>query len=464
MPEYISHYITELSYLLASILFILGLKGLSHPDSARRGMFYAEAGMLMAIIGTLLKHEIVTYEWIVAGLAIGTVIGIPMAYWVPMTAMPQRTALSHAFGALAAALVGVNEYYVHGGANLGIITMAALGFEVMLGALTVTGSLMAFAKLQGLVPGAPMIFKGQNIFNMTLLLVTVGLFIFLVAINPGSAVAFYAMLGLAFVFGVLLVLPIGAADMPVVMSLLNSYAGLASAATGFVLNNKVLIIAGTLDGFSGFILSVLMCKAMNRSMANVLFGAFGAVSDSGGGDQVEGEMREVDVEDVAFQLAYAKQVVFVPGYGLATAQAQHAVRELAHALTARGVTVKYGIHPVAGRMPGHMNVLLAEANVPYSELYELEQINPDFPTTDVAVVVGANDVVNPDARDNPKSPIAGMPILEVDKAHSVIVLKRGKGKGFSGIENPLFFKPVTGMLYGDAKSSLVKLAQAVQGI
>ncbi|HEX6466539.1 MAG TPA: NAD(P)(+) transhydrogenase (Re/Si-specific) subunit beta, partial [Terriglobales bacterium] len=266
---------------------------------------------------------------------------------------------------------------------------------------------------------------------------------------------------LGFCFGVLLVIPIGAADMPVVMSLLNSYAGLAAAATGFVLGNNVLIIAGTLDGFSGFILSILMCRAMNRSMSNVLFGAFGAESSSAAGP-ASGDMREISAEDAAVQLAYANQVVFVPGYGMATAQAQHAVRELADLLESRGVAVKFAIHPVAGRMPGHMNVLLAEANVPYSSLYEMEQINPEFPRTDVAVVIGANDVVNPDARDNPKSPIAGMPILEVDRAKSVIVLKRGKGKGFSGLENPLFFKSVTGMLYGDAKTSLNQLTQAVQ--
>jgi NAD(P) transhydrogenase subunit beta len=271
------------------------------------------------------------------------------------------------------------------------------------------------------------------------------------------------MVGLAFVFGVLLVLPIGAADMPVVMSLMNSYAGLAAAATGFAISNNVLIIAGTLDGFSGFILSILMCRAMNRSVTNVLFGAFGSESSVEGG-QSEGVSREVSAEDVAVQMAYARQVVFVPGYGMATAQAQHAVRELGDLLESRGVSVKYAIHPVAGRMPGHMNVLLAEANVPYSSLYELEQINPEFPASDVAVVIGANDVVNPDARDNPRSPIAGMPILEVDRARSVIVLKRGKGKGFAGIENPLFFKPNTGMLYGDAKASLTRLAQAVQEV
>jgi NAD(P) transhydrogenase subunit beta len=282
-------------------------------------------------------------------------------------------------------------------------------------------------------------------------------------IHPETVAAFYSMLGLAFVFGIMLVIPIGSADMPVVMSLLNSYAGLAAAATGFVLGNNVLIIAGTLDGFSGFILSVLMCKAMNRSITNVLFGGFGAVVAEASAN-VGGVMREISIDDAAMQLAFANRVVFVPGYGLATAQAQHAVRELGELLEARGVTVKYAIHPVAGRMPGHMNVLLAEANVPYSSLYEMEQINPEFPSTDVAVVIGANDVVNPDARDNPKSLIAGMPILEVDRAKSVIVLKRGQGRGFSGLENPLFYKPCTTMLYGDAKASLSHLAQAVQHV
>ena len=454
-------YFIELTYLTASILFIFGLKGLSHPNSARRGMIMAEAGMLMAIIGTLVHREIVTYEWIIAGLIIGSLIGAAMSIWMPMTAMPQRTALSHAFGALAASLVGISEYYRHGG-ELGAFKMTALGFEVLFGGITVTGSLMAFVKLQDLIRGTPITYKGQNIFNITLFLLTVGIFVYLIFVPTASAL-FYVMAGLAFLFGILLVLPIGAADMPVVMSLMNSYAGLAAAATGFAISNNVLIIAGTLDGFSGFILSILMCRAMNRSITNVLFGAFGSETAIQA-TETQGVMREVTAEDVAVQLAYARQVVFVPGYGMATAQAQHIVRELADLLEARGVSVKYAIHPVAGRMPGHMNVLLAESNVPYSLLYELEQINPEFPSTDVAVVIGANDVVNPDARDNPKSPIAGMPILEVDRAHSVIVLKRGKGKGFAGIENPLFFKPNTGMLYGDAKASLTKLAQAVQHV
>ncbi len=458
----LTSYFMEATYLVASILFILALKGMSHPETARRGMFLAEGGMFAAIVGTLIGSHIVTWVWIIAGLALGSIIGAWMAIWVPMTAMPQRTALSHAFGALAAALVGVGEFLVHAN-EMTAVTRGALGFEVMLGALTTTGSLIACGKLQGIIHGKPIQFRGQNIVNLLVALSMVSCFVFF-WIHPEAVAFFYTMLGLAFVFGVMLVIPIGSADMPVVMSLLNSYAGLAAAATGFVLQNNVLIIAGTLDGFSGFILSVLMCKAMNRSITNVLFGGFGAVIAEVGTANAGGVMREISLDDAAMQLAFANRVVFVPGYGLATAQAQHAVRELAELLEARGVTVKYAIHPVAGRMPGHMNVLLAEANVPYSSLYEMDQINPEFPSTDVAVVIGANDVVNPDARDNPNSLIAGMPILEVDRAKSVIVLKRGQGRGFSGLENPLFFKPCTTMLYGDAKSSLSHLAQAVQHV
>jgi NAD(P) transhydrogenase subunit beta len=452
-------YFIEICYLAASILFVLGLRGLSHPESARRGMQMAEFGMLMAILGTLVKREIIGFQWIIAGLLLGSTIGLAIGLWVPMTAMPQRTAFSHACGALAASLVGIAEYSLHG-AHLSGFKMGAISFEVLLGSLTTTGSLIAFAKLEGMIRGAPITYKGQNVLNLSLLAVTVACFVALL-LHPELTVLFYLMLALAFVFGILLVLPIGAADMPVVIALLNSYAGLAAAATGFAISNNVLIIAGTLDGGSGFILSILMCKAMNRSITNVLFGAFGSVIEGGVAGAV-GEMRAVNIDDVAVQMAYARQVVIVPGYGMATAQAQHALRELANALEERGVTVKFAIHPVAGRMPGHMNVLLAEANVPYSQLYELEQINPDFPLTDVALVVGANDVVNPDARDNPGSPISGMPILEVDRAKTVVVLKRGQGRGFSGLENPLFAKPNCGMLYGDAKETLTQLVQAAR--
>lgn len=458
----ITELIIAFSYLLASLLFIYGLKAMSTPKTARQGMNSAAAGMLIAVIGTLLSHEIIDYTWIIVGLLLGGLIGAAMSIWMPMTAMPQRTALSHSFGALAASLVGIAEYYnhvVHDAGTLPTYKMAAIGFEVLFGSLTVTGSLLAFAKLQEMMRGTPITYKGQNVVNVALFILAAVIFVYLI-FDPTQSTLFFVMVGLSFLFGVLLVLPIGAADMPVVMSLMNSYAGLASAATGFALGNNVLIIAGTLDGFSGFILSILMCKAMNRPITNVLFGAFGSTETSSG-EQAQGTMREVSAEDVAVQLAYARQVVFVPGYGLATAQAQHAVRELAEALQHKGVQVKYAIHPVAGRMPGHMNVLLAEANVPYSQLYELEQINPEMAATDVSVVIGANDVVNPDARDNPKSPIAGMPIIEVDKSHNVVVLKRGKGRGFSGLENPLFFKSNTGMLYGDAKASLSKLAQEV---
>jgi NAD(P) transhydrogenase subunit beta len=462
MENILNEVLIPLSYLLASILFIFGLKQLSHPQTARKGMNLAAAGMLVAIVGTLFHHDIVSYELIIIGLIVGSLIGAAMSIWMPMTAMPQRTALSHAFGALAASLVGIAEYWhaLHSGQPIEAYKMTALGFEVLFGSLTVTGSLLAFAKLQELMRGTPITYKGQNILNVLLFGLAAFIFIYLI-FDPTQTTFFFVMVGLSFLFGILLVLPIGAADMPVVMSLMNSYAGLAAAATGFAINNKVLIIAGTLDGFSGFILSILMCKAMNRSITNVLFGAFGAPIDDTA-VAVQGEMKEVSAEDAAMQLAYARQVVFVPGYGLATAQAQHVVRELGEALEGRGVQVKYAIHPVAGRMPGHMNVLLAEANVPYSALYELEQINPEMPSTDVAVVIGANDVVNPDARDNPKSPIAGMPIIEVDRCHTVIVLKRGRGKGFSGLENPLFYKNNTRMLYGDAKASITKLVQEVQ--
>src|SRR5881396_1977450 len=460
-------YFIEFSYLLASILFILGLKGLSHPETAKRGMHLAEFGMMMAIIGTLMHFEIVSYTWIIVGLLLGSTLGAAMGVWVPMTAMPQRTALSHAFGAFAAALVGIAEYYsyTHGFkplVELGHIKMGAMGFEIMLGSLTTTGSLIAFGKLQGIVPGKPLVYRGQNIFNMALLATTIGLFIYLIFV-PTAVIPFYIMLTLAFVFGILLVLPIGSADMPVVMSLLNSYAGLASAATGFVLSNNVLIIAGTLDGFSGFILSILMCRAMNRSITNVLFGAFGKVVEQPAGMlEAKKPIRQCSIEEAAEILGTARTAVFVPGYGMAVSQAQHRVREVADVLKNKGVTVRYGIHAVAGRMPGHMNVLLAEANVPYDELYDMDQINSYFPETDVVVVVGANDVVNPAAKRIRGSPIYGMPILEVEKARVVIVCKRSLAAGFAGIDNELYYSDNTLMLFGDAKDTMVKLTAALK--
>jgi len=452
----------ETTYLVASVLFILGLRSLTKPERARRGMQMAAAGMVFAIIGTLINHEIVDYRWIAVGIGVGALIGYPLGMWVPMTAMPQQVAISHMFGALAATLVGVAEYYTaHGVVGPG--RMMALGFETLFGALTITGSLMAAGKLQEVLPGKPLTFRGQNIFNITLFAVTVGIFLYLIG-HPENAMLFYVMLALSLAIGVSMVLPIGAADMPVVVSLLNSYAGLASVATGFAIGNNVLIIAGALDGGSGFLLSVLMSKAMNRSFANVLFGAFGTAAPATAKTSAGLTARSISAEDAALQLAYASLVVIVPGYGMAVAQSQHQVRELAEQIEARGGTVKYAIHPVAGRMPGHMNVLLAEANVPYDRLYDMDEINPEFDRADVALVIGANDVVNPAARSDPTSPIYGMPILNADKARSVIVLKRGMNPGFAGIENELFFQTGTSMLFGDAKASLTKLITEVKAV
>jgi NAD(P) transhydrogenase subunit beta len=376
--------------------------------------------------------------------------------------MPERIALSHAFGGLAAALVGVSEYYRHA-AELGSVKMAAIGFEVLLGALTFTGSLMAFSKLQGLLTGVPITYRFQNPSNISLFAITFGILVYLV-IDPSRQELFYAMLGLGFLAGVLLVLPIGGADMPVVISLLNSYAGLAASSTGFAISNNMLIIAGALDGASGFFLSIIMSKAMNRSFTNVLFGAFGKVDTTAQVAAVGGvAVNEGSEVDAAAVLESAQSVIVVPGYGMAVAQAQHAVRELAAVLEKNGTSVKYAIHPVAGRMPGHMNVLLAEAHVPYDQLYDLEAINDEFAKTDVALVVGANDVVNPAAKTNPGSPIYGMPVLNVDQARTVIALKRSMNPGFAGIENELFVRPNTLMVFGDAKTTLQKITGILKG-
>src|SRR5579864_5856051 len=455
----------EAAYLAASILFIVALRGLSSPATARRGIQYAQAGMLLAVVGTLLNHQIVRFEWILVGLALGSAVGAPIAIFVPMTAMPQRIAVSHMFGALAATLVGVAEFSLNA-SSLDTTRMAALGFEVMFGALTITASFLAFVKLQGFVTGRPITFRFQNPFDISLFALTFVIFVYLVAVGRQTEL-FYLMLALSLLVGVLLVLPIGGADMPVVISLLNSYAGLASAATGFVIGNNVLIVAGALDGASGFLLSMLMSRAMNRSFANVLFGAFGSESTvalAPGASASAQAVRSASTEDAAIQLAYARSVIIVPGYGLAVAQAQHQVQELAEEIEKHGGEVRYAIHPVAGRMPGHMNVLLAEANVPYDKLYEMERINGDFAAADVALVVGANDVVNPAARNVPSSPIFGMPILNVDQARSVVVLKRSMNPGFSGIENELFVNPKTALLFGDAKKSLSTLVSEVQKV
>jgi NAD(P) transhydrogenase subunit beta len=452
--------IIEIAYFAAAVLFILGLKLLSSPRTARGGMHLAELGMAIAIAGTLLDHHIITYTWMAMGAAIGAVAGVVIAVWTPMTAMPQRTALSHAFGAAAAALVGISHYYSEG-AHLPSGTLVALGIEVMLGSLTFTGSMVAFAKLQGWLPGAPVTYKGQNIFNMLLLAGIVTATVWVIA-SPAASALFYLMVGLALVFGVLFVIPIGAADMPVVIALLNSYAGLAGAATGFALDNKILVVAGTLDGASGLILSIIMCKAMNRSITNVLFGAFGKAPEAGVDSGVKGSVRSMTSEQAAELLAGSESVVVVPGYGMAVSQAQHAVKELADVLGERGIDVKYAVHPVAGRMPGHMNVLLAEAGVPYEKLFDMDQINDDFPRVDVAIVIGANDVVNPAARNNKASPIYGMPILNADKAKSVLVLKRSMAPGFAGIENELFTMPNCMMVFGDARKTVSEFSAALK--
>jgi NAD(P) transhydrogenase subunit beta len=451
----------EILYLVSSVLFVLGIRGLTRPESARRGVFLAELGMVFAVAGTLAHPEIVRYGWIVVAGAIGSAIGIAMAALIPMTKMPERIALSHAFGGLAAALVGVCHYYLHGDHHLSHFTAGALGFEVLFGGLTFTGSLMAFGKLQGLISSRNITYPFQNPSNIGLFITAVVLLVYITA-APTSAVAFYAMLFVAFALGVLIVLPIGGADMPVVITLLNSYAGLAASATGFALENNVLIIAGALDGASGFILSIVMSRAMNRSFANVLFGAFGSAGEAAPKAEVGGApVREASIGDAAMLLSSATSVIVVPGYGMAVAQAQHAVRELAEHLEKGGASVKYAIHPVAGRMPGHMNVLLAEANIPYEQLHELDDINDEFAETDVCLVVGANDVVNPAAKDNPSSPIYGMPVMNADLARTCIVLKRSMNPGFAGIENELFTKENTVLVFGDAKDTLTKLAEAL---
>jgi NAD(P) transhydrogenase subunit beta len=451
--------ISEWSYLAAAVLFVLGLRALSSPATARRGMFLAEIGMALAVVGTLLYTQVLTWVYILVGGAVGSAIGVLMAIFMPMTAMPQRIALSHSFGALAAVLVGCFKYLEYSGEGLGRLRMTALGFEVLFGALTVTGSLMAFGKLQGMIRGAPITYRGQNIFNIALFFTTIVLFFYLLY-EPNNTWVFYAMMGLGLVVGVLLVMPIGGADMPVVISLLNSYAGLAAAATGIAIDNKVLIIAGSLDGTSGFFLSILMSRAMNRSFANVLFGAVGAAPVERGGPQAETRtVIRYTPEDAMLILEHANSVIIIPGYGMAVAQAQHILHEMTKLLIDRGANVRYAIHPVAGRMPGHMNVLLAEANVPYELLFEMDHINDDFQNTDVVVVVGANDVTNPAARHKKSSPLYGMPILNADQARHIIILKRSMGAGFAGEDNELFYNPKTMMVLGDAKQTLTHIVQ-----
>src|SRR3974390_713174 len=428
-----TEHVIEITYLIATGLFVLSLKWLSSPATARRGVWSGEAGMLLAVGGTLLYQGIVSYRWIAIALVLGTIIGIPLGR-VAMTAVPQRTALSHAFGALCVTLVGTSEFYLRA-PDVPPFMMGVLSLEVILGALTFTGSLMAAGKLQEVLPQRPITYKGQNIVNLGMLAVAIAIAVMLV-VHPEKTYLFPVMIIIPLIFGVMMIIPIGGADMPTVISLLNSYAGLSAAAMGFVLQSKLLIIAGALDGASGFILSVNMSKAMNRSFTNVLFGAFGQAQPSAAGGAKETRpVRSASPEEAAQILAAPRKVGIVPGYGMAVAQAQHKVREMYDALTKKGVDVKFGIHPVAGRMPGHMNVLLAEADIPYDKLIEMDDINGEFPQTDVALIIGANDVTNPAARHDKSSPIFGMPIIDADKAKTVFVINRSMNPSLAGIAN-----------------------------
>jgi H+-translocating NAD(P) transhydrogenase subunit beta len=438
----------DFAYIAAVVLFVLSLRFLNSPATARMGVLCGEIGAALAVVATLFNPEVAQYKWVLIPLIVGAGVGVPLGL-VHMTAVPQRTALSHAFGALSAAMIGIAEFYV-GTEPVTRFQMGEIGLEVIIGSLTFTGSVIAAGKLQEILPQRPIVYRGQNIVSLSVLGAALALAIALV-VNPANTFLFPIMVIVALIFGVLLVTPIGGADMPTVISLLNSYAGFSAALLGFVLNSKVLVVAGALDGSSGFILSLIMCKAMNRSFTNVMFGAFGQVQTSAAGVKEERVVRSANPEEAASILSAASKVVIVPGYGMAVAQAQHKVRELYDVLTKKGIDVRFAIHPVAGRMPGHMNVLLAEADIPYDRLIEMDEINGDFPQTDVALVIGANDVTNPAARTDQTSPIFGMPILDVDKAHTVMVIKRSMNPGFAGIDNPLYYMNNNLMLFGDAK-------------
>ena len=460
MSQIATQQLIDSAYIVATVFFILSIKWLSSPVSARRGVLVGEIAAALAVAATLANPELSQYKWIIICLIIGAAIGIPLGM-VQMTAVPQRTALSHAFGALSASMIGIAEYYV-GVPNITRFGMAEIGLEVIIGSLTFTGSLIAAGKLQEILPQRPIVYKGQNLVSLSVLGAALLLAIALV-INPANAILFPIMVVVALLFGILLVTPIGGADMPTVISLLNSYAGFSAALLGFVLNSKVLVVAGALDGSSGFILSVIMCKAMNRSFTNVMFGAFGQVQAAAKGVEEARTVRSASAEEAAGILGAASKVAIVPGYGMAVAQAQHKVRELYDALTKRGVDVRFGIHPVAGRMPGHMNVLLAEADIPYDRLIEMDDMNSDLPQTDVALIIGANDVTNPAARSDSSSPIYGMPILDVDKARTVMVIKRSMNPGFAGIDNPLYYFDKTLMLFGDAKGFVGDIVRELGG-
>ena len=456
----------QLTYLVAASLFILGLKKLGSPATARNGNLVAAVGMLLAIIATLLDQQVLNYEMILVGLAIGSVIGTVIAYKVQMTEMPQMVGLLNGLGGASSALIAVAEFWrlLDSSQPIPLDVNISMLLDVLIGGVTLTGSFLAFAKLQGLVSGTPITFPFQQPFNLMLLGSYLAGSAYLI-MSPDSLPIFLAVVAVSLVLGVMFVLPIGGGDMPVVISLLNSLSGVAAAAAGFVVMNNMLIIAGALVGASGLILTEIMCKAMNRSLFSVLFSAFGSVSTATGGAAAGASnqtVRSIDPEEGAMMLGYARSVVIVPGYGMAVAQAQHSVRELADQLERMGVDVKYAIHPVAGRMPGHMNVLLAEANVAYTQLYDMEDINPQFEQADVALVIGANDVVNPAARSDKNSPIYGMPILEVDRAKQTIVIKRGMSAGFAGVDNELFYKDKTTMLFGSAKDMVAKLVSEVK--
>jgi H+-translocating NAD(P) transhydrogenase subunit beta len=460
----ISQSTVNLMYVVAAVLLVAGIRMLGSPATARRGNMVAAVGMAIAISFTIALPQVDDYGLIVIGLAVGAAIGVLAARRVRMTAMPQMVAILNGLGGAGAALVALAEYHrlVPVAEAVSVDTEVAVLLSGLLGGLTFSGSVLAFVKLQELMPGRPVVFPAQQVVNAAVIGAAVVLAI--VAGVAESSVWMVLLVAVALVFGVLLVLPIGGADMPVVIAFLNAFSGLSGVATGFALDNNALIIGGTLVGASGTLLTILMGRAMNRSLANVLFGAFGAGPSAGAAaGAVDGHVvREITPDDAAVMLAYSQQVVVVPGYGLAVAQAQHATRELADLLEGRGVRVRYAIHPVAGRMPGHMNVLLAEANVPYPQLLDMDDANPEFPRTDVVLVIGANDVTNPAARSNPESPLYGMPILDVDRAQNVIVLKRGMSPGFAGIDNELYYNPKTAMLFGDAKASVENLVGGVK--
>jgi H+-translocating NAD(P) transhydrogenase subunit beta len=462
MPQWL----TQILYLISATFFIIGLKRLGSPATARQGNLISLVGMILAILVTLADRAIISYWVILAGVVVGTTLGLGQAYAVKMTAMPQMVALLNGWGGAASMIVSAAEFLraYEAGVLIPTPTGVVMQAGLFIGSVTLTGSLVAFAKLQEIMPGRPITFPAQNASNALVFLAIVALAWWQVSTEVPLIVPFYLLCALSLMLGVLLVIPIGGADMPVVISLLNSYSGIAAGMTGFVINNEVLIIAGALVGSSGIILSQIMCKAMNRSLTNVLFGAFGAhAAATGGAKSAAGlTVKSITAEDLAVQVAYAQKMIVVPGYGMAVAQAQHQVRELADLVEKRGGTVKYAIHPVAGRMPGHMNVLLAEANVPYDQLYEMDEINAEFDEADVCLVIGANDVVNPAARHDTGSPIYGMPIINADKAKMCVVLKRSMAAGFAGVENELFYGPRTWMLFGDAKQSLQKLISEVK--